>query len=364
MEGKVGRVDDLRAYLPQGIHTLREEAIDRWTVEELRDAEARAFEATGIERRCTDPWRELQQQRCVSRTVRAMGPAVSWLCAIGIMPVLSISPTVGFHAHQTVDRRRQSSRPFRYRPLQRFAETAAPEPELEPMIAVEGIGIAGSPPARAPVLLTECEERKLAHSLGISFAQDQRPGSLANRAATTESRSACDPSSRERSAVVLILSAVSILSLMRTGIPCSGPRGLFLALAIDSTARARACRGLISMTARSCGPLRSSALMPDKAQQLARCPAVQPGDTQLFQIEAGDVFGLLGGDSRSRSAEEGAAIHLSIIRCGMVAELFMVTLTLAQLGAGELLLDKVGISRAGLDRVDAMMQAWRFIQAR
>src|ERR1700722_6839831 len=79
---------------------------------------------------------------------------------------------------------------------------------------------------------------------------------------------------------------------------------------------------------------------------LARCPAVQAGDTQLFQIEARDVFGLLaGGESRSRTAEEGAAIHLSIIRCGMVAELFMVTLTLAQLAPGEP--DKVGISRAG-----------------
>ena len=39
----------------------------------------------------------------------------------------------------------------------------------------------------------------------------------------------------------------------------------------------------------------------------------------------------------------------------MVAELFMVTMTLAQLTPGEP--NKVGVSRAGLDRVDALMQA-------
>ena len=68
-------------------------------------------------------------------TVRAMGPAVSWLCAIGMIPLRLISPSVGLMptipfvcAGQMID-------PSVYVPTaaeQRLAATEAPDPEEEP----------------------------------------------------------------------------------------------------------------------------------------------------------------------------------------------------------------------------------------
>ena len=46
-----------------------------------------------------------------------------------------------------------------------------------------------------------------------------------SRATTKASRGAIEPSSASDPAVVVILSPVSMLSLIRTGMPCSGPRG-------------------------------------------------------------------------------------------------------------------------------------------
>ena len=70
-----------------------------------------------------------------SATVRAIGPAVSWVWEIGMMPARLTRPTVGliptmpqFVAGQTIE-------PSVSVPTARgtrFAETATPEPELEP----------------------------------------------------------------------------------------------------------------------------------------------------------------------------------------------------------------------------------------
>src|SRR5215218_7197064 len=70
-----------------------------------------------------------------SATVRPCGPTVSWLWEIGITPARLVSPTVGLMpitafalAGQTIDPSVSVPRPA----AQRLAETAAPEPELEP----------------------------------------------------------------------------------------------------------------------------------------------------------------------------------------------------------------------------------------
>src|SRR5918911_4200930 len=70
-----------------------------------------------------------------SRTVRAIGPAVSWLCAMGMMPARLTTPSVGLmptipHVPEGQTIEPSVSVPTATR--QRFAETAAPEPELEP----------------------------------------------------------------------------------------------------------------------------------------------------------------------------------------------------------------------------------------
>ena len=70
-----------------------------------------------------------------SRTVRAIGPAVSWEVEIGMMPLRLTKPTVGFRP--TIP---QTDAGLRIEPsvsvptatTQRLAATATPEPELEP----------------------------------------------------------------------------------------------------------------------------------------------------------------------------------------------------------------------------------------
>ena len=70
-----------------------------------------------------------------SDTVRAIGPAVSWLCAIGTMPVRLISPRVGLRptmpftlAGETID----PSVSVPTAAAARLAAAATADPELDP----------------------------------------------------------------------------------------------------------------------------------------------------------------------------------------------------------------------------------------
>src|SRR5512138_2604790 len=70
-----------------------------------------------------------------SSTVRAIGPGVSCVNEIGIIPVLLNRPTVGFIPTIPLLLEGQTIDPFVSVPIatmQRFADTATPEPELEP----------------------------------------------------------------------------------------------------------------------------------------------------------------------------------------------------------------------------------------
>ena len=71
--------------------------------------------------------------------------------------------------------------------------------------------------------LVEWNERKFAHSLRFVLPRITAPASR-NFLATVESCGAGFPTRASEPAVDCILSAVSMLALIITGIPCSGPR--------------------------------------------------------------------------------------------------------------------------------------------
>src|SRR5271163_4855164 len=140
-----------------------------------------------------------------------------------MIPVRLISPTVGLSPAspfaddgQTIDPSVSVPTPA----TQKLAETAAPVPELDPQgLRSSAYGLRVSPP-RPLHPLVEWLERMLAHSLRFVLPRITTPA-LRSCAATKASFAGRDP------AVVFIRSPVSMLSLRRTGMPCSGPRGPF-----------------------------------------------------------------------------------------------------------------------------------------
>src|ERR1700681_597065 len=106
----------------------------------------------------------------------------------------------------------------------KFAEGAAPEPELDPQgFRLIPYGLLHWPP-RPDQPLVAVVERKLAHSLRVVFPRITAPAAR-SRAATVESRGAALPTRPSDPAAVCIWSWVSMLSLSSTGIPCSGRSG-------------------------------------------------------------------------------------------------------------------------------------------
>src|SRR5215210_8129708 len=70
-----------------------------------------------------------------SATQRAIGPAVSWLCAMGMMPERLTSPSVGLMPTSELAEEGQTTEPSVSVPTaaaQRFALAATPEPADEP----------------------------------------------------------------------------------------------------------------------------------------------------------------------------------------------------------------------------------------
>src|ERR1039457_6102537 len=99
-----------------------------------------------------------------------MGPAVSWLCAIGMIPRPLTSPTVGLiptipfmDAGHTTD----PSVSVPTATMHRFAATPAPDPELDPHgFRSSAYGFRVCPP-RPLHPLTECGAGKFAPSLKL-----------------------------------------------------------------------------------------------------------------------------------------------------------------------------------------------------
>src|SRR6185369_10637320 len=115
-----------------------------------------------------------------SVTVRAIGPAVSWLCEIGMIPARLTSPTVGLIPTREFADEGQTTEPSVSVPIaaaQRFAAAAAPEPELEPHgFRSSAYGFFVWPP-RPLQPLDDFVERKLAHSLRFVLPSITAPAS-------------------------------------------------------------------------------------------------------------------------------------------------------------------------------------------
>src|SRR5439155_4007547 len=113
-----------------------------------------------------------------SATVRAIGPAVSWLCAIGTMPDRLTRPSVGLMPTSafapdghTIDPSVSVPTPI----AARFAAIAAPVPELDPQgLRSSAYGFFTCPP-RPLQPLEECVDRKFAHSLRLVFPRMTTP---------------------------------------------------------------------------------------------------------------------------------------------------------------------------------------------
>src|SRR5215210_3019641 len=98
-----------------------------------------------------------------SVTVRAIGPAVSWLCAIGMMPLRLTRPRVGLMPTRPQEEEGQTIEPSVSVPTPtaaKLAAVAAPVPELEPQqLRFSAYGLRVNPP-RPLQPLVERVERK------------------------------------------------------------------------------------------------------------------------------------------------------------------------------------------------------------
>src|SRR5436309_5469058 len=102
-----------------------------------------------------------------SRTVRAIGPGVSWLCEMGIIPERLAKPSVGLIPTIPLAPDGQTTEPSVSVPIAttaRLAEIPEPEPLLEPHgLRSSTYGLAVWPPTPLQPL-DDRNDRKLAHS--------------------------------------------------------------------------------------------------------------------------------------------------------------------------------------------------------
>src|SRR6478609_6593 len=139
-----------------------------------------------------------------------------------MMPARLTSPTVGLMPTKPAAAEGDVTEPSVSVPIvttQQFAATAVPDPELEPDgVRSSTYGLRVCPP-RPLHPLDECVDRKLAHSLRFVLPMITAPAAR-SCCATNESRAATLLASASDPAVVCMRSAVSMLSLISTGIPC------------------------------------------------------------------------------------------------------------------------------------------------
>src|SRR6266852_1744908 len=169
---------------------------------------------------------------------------------MGMMPLRLTKPTVGLIPIMLLEDEGQTMEPSVSVPIaaaQRFAETPAPEPELEPQgLRSSAYGFLVRPP-RPLHPLVEWLERMLAHSLKLVLPRMTAPAER-NFFATQESFAGLEPTSASEPAVVIILSAVSMLSLISTGMPCRRPRGPLALRSRSSESAIASASGLSSRT--------------------------------------------------------------------------------------------------------------------
>src|SRR5215475_691295 len=146
------------------------------------------------------------RRAAASATLRAIGPAVSWLCAIGMIPLRETSPSVGLTPTRpqlfegdTID----PSVSLPTATAHRFAAIAAPEPELDPEgLRSRAYGLRHCPP-RPLHPLEECLERKFAHSERFVLPRMTAPASR-SRPTRNASEAGVAPISANEPAVVFM----------------------------------------------------------------------------------------------------------------------------------------------------------------
>src|SRR5690349_15927266 len=132
-----------------------------------------------------------------SATVRPCGPTVSCVCEIGTTPARLVRPTVGLIPTTPFAFDGQTMLPSVSVPsaaAQKFADTDAPDPELDPHgLRSSAYGLLHWPP-RPLQPLVDSNDRKFAHSLSASLPRMTAPPAR-SFAATVESRVAGRPAS-------------------------------------------------------------------------------------------------------------------------------------------------------------------------
>src|ERR1035438_5140526 len=142
----------------------------------------------------------------------------------------------------------------------KFAAVAAPDPELDPdVLRSNAYGLRVKPP-RPDHPDVECVDRKLAHSLRLVLPRITAPASR-RRDTIKASAGGLEPARASDPAVVIMLSAVAMLSLISTGMPCSGPRGPRLLRSASRLSAMASASGFSSMMLCRDGPERSTAAM-------------------------------------------------------------------------------------------------------
>ncbi len=204
-----------------------------------------------------------ESSTAASDTVRVIGPAVSCECAIGTMPSRLTRPSVGLTPTRPLTDDGEMIDPSVSVPtatVAKLAAIAAADPELEPLVLrSSAYGFFVSPPRE---LQPEVErvERKLAHSDRLVLPRITAPASR-RRLTMKASRGGFASSSAMEPAVVCMRSAVAMLSLSSTGMPCSGPRSLPARRSRSRSRAMPAASGLSSITELTRGPARSKASM-------------------------------------------------------------------------------------------------------
>src|SRR6476659_9199102 len=145
-----------------------------------------------------------------SATLRAIGPAVSWVWEIGTIPVRLTRPTVGLKPTRPQLFDGETIDPSVSEPIaaaHMLAAAAAPEPDEEPeALRSSAYGFRHCPP-RPLHPLDECVERKFAHSDRFVLPRITAPASR-SRLTTWASAAGRAPSSASEPAVVSMRSAV------------------------------------------------------------------------------------------------------------------------------------------------------------
>jgi hypothetical protein len=188
-----------------------------------------------------------------SATVRAIGPAVSWAADTGTIPCRLTRPTVGLMpttphalAGQTIEPSVSVPTAIGASP----AATATPDPELDPDgLRSSACGLAACPPSVLQPLV-EVGERKLAHSDRLVLPRITAP---APRNRVTRKLSPDSASSSAGEPAVAGSPRTAMLSLISTGMPCSGPAGPCCWRARSLAAASASASGLTVMTAPSRG---------------------------------------------------------------------------------------------------------------